>query len=121
MARPRHYDTPEEFDAVVDDYIKTQAETGEPVTWTGLALYLGFACRASIDEYANYDGFSYSVKRAKTLVENFYESATAKGDIPVAMGVFALKNFHWKDKFDEEVTRDIPPIIINTYAPDEAN
>lgn len=121
MGRPRHYKSPEEFDAMVDKYVAERAELGKPLSWTGLALYLGFGSRRAIDEYATYDGFQHSVKRAKTLIENFYEEATMTGDIPPAFGIFGLKNFKWKDKFDEEVVRDIPPIIINTYKPDESN
>ena len=121
MARPRHYDTPEELDAKVDEYVALQTANERPISWTGMALHLGFYGRQELDNYAEYDGFSDSIKRAKAIVENYYEEATMTGDIPVAMGVFGLKNFKWKDKFDEEVTRDIPPIIINTYAPDEAN
>ena len=112
MARPRHYDTPEEFDAMVDDYVTTRVAEDKPLSWTGLALHLGFGGRSCIDEYANYDGFSYSVKRAKTIIENYYEEATINGDMPVPMGLFGLKNFKWKDKFEEDANREIPEIKI---------
>ena len=68
----------------------------EPVTWTGLALFLGFSSRQSIDEYLKYDGFSYSVKRAKALVEWNYELRLCAG--AGAGAIFALKNFGWSDK-----------------------
>ena len=76
--RPRHYDTPEEFDAKVKEYYDWCKASEEPITWTGLALYLGFSSRQSIDEYKNYPGFSDSVKRAKLLVENAYERMKEK-------------------------------------------
>jgi hypothetical protein len=100
--RPRIYDSPKAFDAKVDEYVAhcTNEGTLEPVTWTGLALYLGFCSRASIDEYAKYDGFSYSVKRAKAIVEHFYEMRLC-GDKPTG-AIFALKNFGWHDKKETE-------------------
>jgi hypothetical protein len=100
--RPRHYDNSTDFDDMVNAYIAECLSDKTPITWTGLALSLGFAGRACIDEYAKYDGFSYSVKRAKTLVEHAYE-LRLNGDKPTA-AIFALKNFGWKDK--QEVDTD---------------
>jgi len=68
----------------------------EPVTWTGLALFLGFSSRQSIAEYLNYEGFSDSVKKAKTFVEYEYEKRLA-GNSPTG-AIFALKNFGWSDR-----------------------
>ena len=95
IGRPRKFKSPEEFDAKVEEYRWYCKEEGEPVTWTGLALYLGFSSRQSIDEYLNYDGFSDSVKRAKALVEWHYEMRLC-GDKPTG-AIFALKNFGWRD------------------------
>jgi hypothetical protein len=121
MARPKYYEKPEDLDAKVDEYVALQTANQRPISWTGMALHLGFFGRQELDNYADYDGFSDSIKRAKTIVENYYEEATMTGDIPVAMGVFGLKNFKWKDKFDEEANRNLPPIIIQTYRDDETN
>jgi hypothetical protein len=97
--RPRLFETPEQFDAKVEEY-QTFCEVKEyPVTWTGLALYLGFSSRQSIDEYLNYDGFSDSVKRAKAFVEWHYEMKL-HGSSPTG-SIFALKNFGWSDKSAE--------------------
>lgn len=103
VGRPRLYKTPKEFDEKVEEYQRYCIKRNEPVTWTGLALFMGFAARACIDEYANYDGFSYSVKRAKTFVEWHYEMRLC-GDKPTG-AIFALKNFGWQDK--SEVSQDI--------------
>lgn len=100
--RPRKYQSPEDFDAVVDEYVQAREESGKPITWTGLALALGFANRSSIDEYAEYEGFSYSVKRAKAIVEEAYEQRLA-GSNPTG-SIFALKNMGWRDKQDLEHT-----------------
>jgi len=94
--RPRLYQTPEEFDAKVDAYYQYCQDREEPITWTGLARFLGFSSRQSIDEYLNYEGFSDSVKRAKLLVEWSYECRLFG---PNAAGpIFALKNMGWTDK-----------------------
>lgn len=96
VGRPRIYDTPQEFDDKVDQYYQHCKATEEPITWTGLALYLGFSSRQSIDEYMKYDGFSDSVKRAKTLVEYAYEKKLH--GTAAAGAIFALKNMQWSDK-----------------------
>jgi len=94
--RPRKYKSPEEFDAKVEEYAAYCKEQDEPVTWTGLALFLGFCSRQSIDEYLQYDGFSDSVKRAKAFVEWNYEKRL-HGNSPTG-AIFALKNYGWSDK-----------------------
>lgn len=96
--RPRKYESPDVFDAKVDEFVELCKANDEPVSWTGMALHLGFYGRAEMDNYAEYDGFSNSVKRAKAIVERSYEVGTAKGVIPAAMGIFALKNMKWTDR-----------------------
>lgn len=65
-----------------------------------MALALGFTSRGALDEYAHYDGFSHSVKRAKTYVELAYEKRLA-GNAPTG-AIFALKNMGWSDKQEIE-------------------
>lgn len=113
--RPRKYDTPEQFDAKVEEYQDYCKENKEPVTWTGLALFLGFSSRQSIDEYLQYDGFSDSVKRAKTFVEWNYEKALASGNGSPAGSIFALKNFGWKDKTETDITSGGEKLTAPTY------
>ena len=100
--RPRIFQTPEAFDAAVDTYVAICQATESRMTWTGLALALGFSSRQSIDEYLGYDGFSDSVKRAKLYVENGYEEMLADGK-PVG-AIFALKNMGWRDRQELGVT-----------------
>lgn len=102
MARPRIIASPDEFDALVDAYLAACAQKEEPVTWTGMALYLGLSSRQSIDQYQEYEGFADSVKRAKSLVENAYEKRL-HGNSPTG-AIFALKNYGWRDKFEQEVS-----------------
>ena len=103
VGRPRKYSSPEEFDARVDEYAQYCKEEMEPVTWSGLALFLGFANRSCIDEYGKRPEFSYSVKRAKAFVEWNYEKMLAGGS-NAAGSIFALKNMGWKDKHEVDNT-----------------
>lgn len=102
MGRPRTIESPEEMDRLVDEYVESRrelvAETGlpHPITLTGLILYMGLSSRQSLDQYAQYEGFNDSVKRAKLTVESQYEEnlhgQSASGSI------FALKNMGWTDR-----------------------
>jgi hypothetical protein len=118
VGRPRLYKTPEEFEAKVYEYQEYCKEAKEPVTWTGLALFLGFSSRQSIDEYQHYDGFSDSVKKAKLFVEWHYEMRLNGGQPTGA--IFALKNMGWADRqeFDHSSTdRSMSPTRIELVAP----
>lgn len=91
--RPAHYETPEALrDAVLAFFDECQVSKTK-ATITGLCLHLGFASRASLDDYEKRnDEFSYITKRARLAVENSYELSGGTIDI------FALKNMGWKDK-----------------------
>jgi hypothetical protein len=94
--RPAIIETPAEFDRLVDEYRDLCRYLGEPVTFAGMAAHLGFASRQSFYDYEKRPDFSYSVKRARLLVEAEYEkklSSTA----PTG-AIFALKNHGWNDK-----------------------
>ena len=95
VGRPRKFDSPEQFDAAVDEYFDLMGEFGKPVTISGLALHMGFCDRASFYDYRKYPEFSNSVKRAHMLVEASYEERleTNKPTGPI----FALKNMGWHD------------------------
>lgn len=96
VGRPRHFDTPEQFEEKVYEYQQHCKDAQEPVTWTGLALFLGFSSRQAINEYENYEGFSDAVKKAKLFVEWHYEMRVNGNN---ATGpIFVLKNMGWSDK-----------------------
>src|SRR5699024_8739289 len=98
VGRPRRYETPEDFETRVYEYQQHCKESKEPVTWTGLALFLGCSSRQSIDEYLKYEGFSDVVKKAKSFVEWNYELRLC-GDKPTG-AIFALKTIGCSDKQD---------------------
>ena len=94
--RPRKYDCPNEFVEKATSYIEEQLENSKPITWTGMALYMGFSSRQSIGEYKQYDGFSDAVMYCHTLVEHAYEEFLMHGG--GASAIFGLKQFSWDDK-----------------------
>lgn len=102
IGRPRKYKSPEEFDAAVDKHRAECVANEEPLTWTGLALALGFSGRKEMDNYLGYEGFSHSVKRAKAFVEHSYERRLS-GNSP-AGAIFALKNMQWSDRLEVDQT-----------------
>ena len=112
--RPRIISSPEEMDNLVNDYINNCIEEDLPFLLTGMILHLGLSSRVSFDRYAIEHGteFSYSVKRAKMLIERGYEMRL-HGTTPTG-SIFALKNFGWFDKTPEADldNDDLEPMAI---------
>lgn len=73
--RPRLYDSPEQFNEAVNAYYIACMGHNEPLTLTGLCLFMGFSGRNAMFRYATYDGFLHAVTRARTLIEYGYEKA----------------------------------------------
>ena len=67
--QPPIIESPEKFDRLVDEYRVQCREEKVPITFTGMALHLGFASRQSFYDYGKKSEYSYSVKRARLLVE----------------------------------------------------
>ena len=102
--RPAYFVSPEILLDKVNMYFNYCIENDEKATITGLALYLGFCTRASLDDYADKnEEYLYIIKRAKLAVEHSYELSGQTIDI------FALKNMGWTDSHD--ITSGGNPII----------
>lgn len=96
--RPKLFKTVEEFESRAEEYF--EEKKGSRISWTGLCLAVGASSRQALQRYRRGEHgpeFVDSVKRALMVVENYYEEC---GD--GAMGIFALKNFGWKDKLEME-------------------
>lgn len=104
--RPRMYETPEELEKAIDEFISQHIEEtetdsgiwklkGSP-TVTGLALHLGFSDRHTIYEYKKREEFSHLIKRALLFVEHKYEKMLETRS--VTGGIFVLKNMGWTDE-----------------------
>ena len=98
IGRPPIYDSPEQLEKAVTEYLTGTLQ--KDLTITGLALYLGFESRQSIYDYEENPVFSYIIKRAKLHIENAYEMKLSGNN---ATGpIFALKNMKWDDKTQVE-------------------
>jgi len=101
--RPPVFNSPEEMEAAVDDYVSRTPPN--EITITGLCIALGFVSRQSFYDYEKRDGFSYTVLKARLLVENSYERTLRTVAAPGS--IFALKNMGWKDKQETELTGEL--------------
>lgn len=117
--RPVLFESPEDFELKVEEYFEyvkgefeivcDSDEDGkpvdrevcirkpEPITITGLCLFLGFESRQSFYDYEKREGFSYIIKKARLRVENHYEGSAQYAKTPT-FHIFALKNMGWSDK-----------------------
>lgn len=67
---------------------------------SSLAYFLGFESRQSVYDYEKSGEYSYTIKRARLMVEMAYEQALLSRNSTGA--IFALKNFGWSDKQEIE-------------------
>lgn len=102
--RPPVFSKPADLEKRCEEYFLNCIKEGDNITITGLALYLGFSSRGTINEYAKKKGFSDVVKRAMCVVENRYEVAACDNN---ATGpIFILKNMGWSDRTEMDLKDD---------------
>lgn len=116
---PARFTDPEKMKAAIDEYfsnppIKILRKNGEAqeipfISITGLALHLGFCSRQSMYDYEERPKFSYIIKKARTLIESEYEFLLQNGNTTGA--IFALKQFQWTDKVEQDNVQDINIVI----------
>lgn len=108
VGRPLKIESPEQMQKILNEYFETTEE--EKITITGICLALNID-KSNFYEYEKREGYENIVKRARMIVENSYEISLRKngrtGDI------FALKNFGWQDKTEQEITTTNRYNIIN--------
>lgn len=100
MARPRIYtdDNYEEFEKEVLNYIEQCELSGEPITISGLAVYMKIG-RTTLWRYAEREKFKGLMEFFKERVVMCLENETLKGNLNPTMAIFSLKNnFGWTDK-----------------------
>lgn len=117
--RPLKYETAEELQVKIDEYIDicSDIDNPKPLTYTGLAYHLGFASRQSIWEYSKRtDELSLPIKRAMLRIEQSYEEAL-HGNSPTG-SIFALKNRGWRDK-QEIAFDDVKKPDMSRYSKEE--
>ena len=131
VGRPPLFESVENLQSAIQDYFtngmeKRQKEIKDkglmkvPVpTITGLCLHLGFASRQAFYDLQKHREFSYTVKRARMLIEREYEEQLQKGNPTGA--IFALKNFGWMDTYHVQQGDDgkKPRIDLNRLTREE--
>ncbi len=128
--RPPIFETPEEMQAVIDEYfdycdnriqqVYSPKEGGviqcinpAPYTMSGLARRLGMDRRTLID-YAKRDKFILTIKAARQKVHEDVEQRLMEKNATGA--IFNLKNnFGWKDSTEQELTHKAPEGIEITF------
>ena len=99
--QPPTYDNIEEVKQKIEGYFESllndeKTEYVTRPTMTGMALFLGFASRQSMYDYAKKEDFSYIITRARQVIAMSYEEMLLT---KVSSGaIFALKNMGWDDK-----------------------
>lgn len=97
VGRPLKFKSVEELEEKINKYFNDVPI--EEWTITGLALALD-TYRKVLCEYEERDEFSNAIKKAKQMVEHSYEIDLKKSGRTGT--IFALKNFDWKDKQEQE-------------------
>lgn len=123
VGRPRIFETVDDLEQAVYDYFfpwvheETTTKVGTFVSSekkrginkkpsvTGLSLSLGFADKTTLYEYRDRPEFSYPIKTALTMIEQYHEEGLC--DNNVAGRIFALKNMGWKDKTETDLTGNL--------------
>jgi hypothetical protein len=100
--RPPKFETPEQLEKAVDDWIESCRQNGRPITLTGSIIGLGMSSKETLWSYGQKEGFSKPVKKLRLAVEAEYE-ARLHGSQPTG-AIFALKNMGWSDKTEHELT-----------------
>jgi hypothetical protein len=97
--RPPKFETKEQLMELINAYLaNTEIDS---LSLTGLCL----ACwtnKETLSDYEKKDWFSEIVKEAKLYIENSYELSLRKNGR--TWDIFALKNFWWKDKIENDNT-----------------
>lgn len=108
--RPPHYKNPEDLWDKAMEYFNSV----ERPTITRLCLHLGFESRQSFYDFEKRDGFSYTIKRLRTMIEAEYEDKLADKESATAGVIFALKNLGWSDKQEIDHTTQGDKIDTST-------
>jgi hypothetical protein len=100
--RPLKFATVEALQKKADAYFAECIANKKPFTITGLALALDTS-RETLCNYEDKAEYFDTIKRAKLRCENYAEELLLTGS-NAAGAIFALKNYGWRDKQEQEVT-----------------
>lgn len=102
--RPLKFQNVDELKQKIDEYFEKCNENKRPLTISGLAVALDTSRKVLIDYENRGDEFSNTIKKAKSICENFTEEYLFTGK-NVAGAIFNLKNnYGWQDKSEIDHT-----------------
>jgi hypothetical protein len=96
--RPLKYKTVEALEEAIDAYFQENPINPSVVE---LALHLGFSSRQSMYDYQEREEFSYTIKKAVSIVESIHEKRLFEGSC--AGSIFWLKNRGWNAEESKKV------------------
>ena len=106
MARPFIFKTEEELEARIEEYWDYCEESERPMTFCGLAYYLGMT-RQSLHNYSTRDKYAHIIEKAKNRIEMDTEERLQIAGQATTGIIFSLKNnYKWNDKHEVEATVD---------------
>lgn len=97
--RPLKFQSVDELQKMIDEYFEVTGK--DEWTWTGLALHLDTDKWTLTNYREQREEFSAPLKKAMLKVEQSYEVDLKKHGRTGT--IFALKNFDWKDKVENEI------------------
>lgn len=120
IGRPLKFSSAKELEDKMNEYFEKTPQADWTIT--GLALALDTS-RETLMNYEAKDEYFDTVKKGKDLVEHSYElDLKHKGH---SGSIFALKNFDWRDKTEQELTgkdgKDLIPQPIMNVQPQSEN
>lgn len=121
--RPRLYTDPLYFEERVEAYFEECQGNNKPPTVAGISYFLGFCDKSSFARYAEYEGFSQTVKRARLRIEAAKNEMLFDRQFATAGVIFDLKNNHdWTDRTEttdatpEEIGRQVEQALRDMNA-----
>lgn len=111
--RPPKYNSPEEMQEKIDEYID-YCRTNDRIPVQGeLAYFLGFESRQSLWDYMQKEEFSYIIRRVKLFCENELNQKALKGEAnPQIAKLNLITNYNYKEKLEIDSDVKINPVNI---------
>jgi hypothetical protein len=110
MSKPAKFKSPQEMELKINEYFKECDKKGTPYTVPGLAYFLGFASRFSINDYSGMPRYSHTILRAKLKIELQRNELLVNAETKNVNGMkFDLQNnFGWKETQEIDQTNHFP-------------
>lgn len=115
LGKPRVFRSTAHFDALVDQYMRETTEAGNPPTFSGMQLFLGFCSDEQWHGFPAKVGPQYKacIDRAQKCVENYLEHGVALNEGKVDGKKFLLETVHGR-RAEKQMTEAALNITISS-------